>query len=164
MAAATSLQNLNDIIVPTPVPAWPPAPGWYVLLALLLLGILSLSVFFWRRWRQRAYRRAALAELRAIGELELDSTQSVNALTEILKRTALVAYPRAEVAALSGSAWWAFLDARCSALNFCDELGPLSDTCRFEGREPAAKDLEDLRRATATWVAKHRAAAHLETT
>ena len=31
-----SLQNLNDIALPAPPGLWPPAPGWYVVLAALL--------------------------------------------------------------------------------------------------------------------------------
>jgi hypothetical protein len=45
MNDAGSRQKLNDIVVPAPVPWWPPAPGWYVLLgislaALVLMGFL----------------------------------------------------------------------------------------------------------------------------
>ena len=39
-----SLQNLNDIVALGPVPWWPPAPGWYFVIAVvtgLLLWRLS---------------------------------------------------------------------------------------------------------------------------
>ncbi len=42
---------------------------------------------------------------------ELASATSVAKMAEILKRTALVAYPRADVASLSGSAWSQWLAA-----------------------------------------------------
>ena len=74
-----SLDNLRDIVVPPSVPWWPPAPGWWVVFALLTLAI---AVFAWRRWRAwhaNAYRREALRELQA--------ATSAAEVAEILKRT-----------------------------------------------------------------------------
>ena len=39
-----SLQNLNDIVIPDPVAWWPPAPGWYVLAAILLIIFTLLAI------------------------------------------------------------------------------------------------------------------------
>ena len=55
-----------------------------------------------RRHRRNAYRREALRELE-----EADAAD----ISAILKRTALVAFPREQVASLSGAAWMAC--ARC---------------------------------------------------
>lgn len=96
-----SLQNLHDIVIPPPIPFWPPAPGWYLVAALLLGGIAWLVVRLVGRHRRNAYRRAALAELAGASTL----TQ----LVEILKRTALAAYPRRQVAGLTGEAWTRWL-------------------------------------------------------
>ena len=38
-----SLQNLNDIVAPAPVAWWPPAPGWWMLAALLATLLLPLE-------------------------------------------------------------------------------------------------------------------------
>lgn len=96
-----SLDNLREIILSPPVPWWPPAPGWWVLFALLTVVAVIAAFRAWRRWRAAAYRRAALRELAAAA--------NASAIAEILKRTALVAYPRTEVASLSGSAWLSWL-------------------------------------------------------
>jgi hypothetical protein len=72
-----------------------------VLFAVLAAVAVLVAFRAWRKWRANAYRRAALREL-AAGE-------SVAAMAEILKRTALVAYPRTDVASLSGPAWLAWL-------------------------------------------------------
>ena len=37
-----SLQNLNDIVLPAPVPWWPLAPGWWV-----LIGLIPIVGFWW---------------------------------------------------------------------------------------------------------------------
>lgn len=96
-ADTASLDVLRDIVVPPPVPWWPLAPGWWVLLmATVLIGAL-LGRRALRRRRSNAYRRAALSQLRDAG-----STGDVNT---ILKRAALAAFPRAGVARLTGPDW-----------------------------------------------------------
>ena len=92
-----SLENLRDIVELPPVPWWPPAPGWWALLTVAVVATLVVAFRIWRAWRAAAYRRGALREL--------ESATNVAAIAEILKRTALAAYPRSEVASLSGSAW-----------------------------------------------------------
>ena len=92
-----NLANLRDIIEPLPVSWWPPAPGWWVLLGLGLLGLLALAVRGWRSWQANAYRRVALAEI--------EQATDVFTIAQILKRTALVAYPRTNIAELTGAAW-----------------------------------------------------------
>ena len=96
-----SLANLRDIVTPPPVPWWPLAPGWWFLLTVLGVIAVLVAVRGWRRWRANAYRRAALREL--------GGAESVASIAEILKRVALVAYPRTQVASLTGSAWGAWL-------------------------------------------------------
>ena len=92
-----SLDNLRDIVELPPVPWWPPAPLWWALLTVAVVAALAVVWRIWRARRAAAYRRAALREL--------DSATSVTAMAEILKRTALVAFGRTDVASLSGSAW-----------------------------------------------------------
>jgi len=97
MADPTSLQNLRDIAEPAPVPWWPPAVGWWILFAVGAAFAMWLAIGMWQRWRANAYRRAALRELQsATGSVEI---------AEILKRVALCAFPRTDVASLSGNAW-----------------------------------------------------------
>jgi hypothetical protein len=96
-----SLENLRDIAVPPPVPWWPPAPGWWMVMAVLVIAIIVVAFRAWRRWRANAYRRAALRELQRATTLA--------GIAEILKRAALVACRRTDIAALSGSAWCRWL-------------------------------------------------------
>jgi hypothetical protein len=108
-----SLENLRDIAVPPSVPWWPPAPGWWGVFALLAaVAMLVLLRAFWK-WRAAAYRRAAIRELR--------SATSVVEIAEILKRTALCAYPREDIAALSGRAWCQWL-GQTGAVHVPDEV------------------------------------------
>ncbi len=108
-----ALRSLHDIATPPPVAWWPQTWGWAAI-ALLFVFVLTLWVLmFIRRYRRNAYRREAI---RLINEIEpkilepTTRTEAVLELAAILKRTALAAWPKQEVASLSGSAWVQFLD------------------------------------------------------
>ncbi len=100
----TSLDALRDIHLPEPVSWWPLAFGYWLLLALLLVG----AIVWFRRYRRFAIRRAASRELK---QLLADYAQHGNALelarsvNVMLRRTLLSLEPRHEVAALTGERW-----------------------------------------------------------
>lgn len=123
------MSNLEEIELPEPVPFTFETPGWYVLLALVLGIVVWLAWRSWQRWRANAYRRSALKELAAI--------DSPARLSQLLKRVALVAYPRANVAELYGEAWLDFLDGTLATSDFSRGAGrPLADLAY----NPAAAD------------------------
>ena len=93
MQDPADLSRLNDIVAPPPVPWWPPAPGWWLLGAALLAVIATLSWAALLHYRRNAYRRAALAEIDAIGKV--NDPASAAALSAVLKRVALVPVSRA---------------------------------------------------------------------
>lgn len=96
-----SLDRLHDIIEPPPIPWWPPAPGWYVVV-IAVAALLAWLLWRWSKsWRGNAYRRAALRELQ--------KARTPAAVAEVLRRTALDIAPRSTVASLSGEAWPAWL-------------------------------------------------------
>jgi hypothetical protein len=95
-----SLQGMHDILMPPPVSFWPATPAWAVLGALLLAAVLWLMGRRLRRWLRNAYRRQALREVEMV---------DISALPAVVKRACLVAYPRQEVAGLSGPDWAAWL-------------------------------------------------------
>ena len=153
-----SLDRLHDIVVPDPVPWWPPAPGWYVVAALALLVLAVFAWRAWRDWKRNAYRRAALAELDRIGD---GGGEGLAALPALLKRTALVAYSRTEVASLFGDAWLEFLDREGNTDRFTEGPGRLLPELSFR---PGAAEGIDERNATELlamvrdWIRRHRPA------
>lgn len=134
------LDQLDDIAEPPPVPMWPATPAWAVL-ALLLLAALALGLrAFLRHRRATAWRRTALAELRALAPaLEAGDPAALAALQTLLRRVALATAPRAEVAPLSGDGWARFLaesGARFGPLAGDLALAPYRPVPAFDG--PAA--------------------------
>lgn len=158
----TSLDRLHDIVAPAPAPWWPMAPAWYWLIGLaLVLGILF-GLRCLRQWQRNRYRREALAELSRQERLLFDlarRAQALAALAELLKRAALSAWPRAEVASLTGHAWSAFLDRTGSTTAFSQGIGALLENASYDSRRAAALDesaLHQLVTAVRHWLEHHR--------
>jgi hypothetical protein len=101
-----SLDHLHDLAMPGPVPWWPPAPGWYVLAAVILLAGAWQGWRGYQRWRGNRYRRAALRELA--------KANTVAQVAEVLRRTALSIVPRETIANLSSTAWTNWLVKVCA--------------------------------------------------
>jgi hypothetical protein len=101
MSDPADLSNLRDIVVPPAVSFWPPTPGWWVVGAACLAAAAFAIAAVVRHHQRNAYRREALRELASADARDMSS---------ILKRAALAAFPREQVASLSGPAWLAFLD------------------------------------------------------
>ncbi len=132
MAAAeisnSGLENLHEILMPNPVSWVPETIGWYVVFGLILFVIGYWVYGRLQRFRKNRYRRLALAEL-AVIERELQQTERrAKGLAEIpvlVKQTALAAFPRSEVAALSGEQWLVFLDRTTGGKDFTEGEGRL---------------------------------------
>lgn len=108
------LDLLKPIVHPDPVSLLPMSAGWWILSG-WLLGLVLIGLWRWRlQWRANQYRREAQAEIDSLlRQTDLDSSRLVAAIAAVLKRTALAAYPRVEVAGLTGTAWAEFLAASC---------------------------------------------------
>lgn len=153
MSDPADLSNLHDIVAPPPVPWLPPAPGWWVVAAIMLGALAILTAAWAARWRRNADRRAALAELDALGaNPEPAEMQTISA---ILKRAALVVYPREEVASLTGRRWLEFLDRSAGMHAFVDGPGASLETSVY-GAPVGAPGA--VLAAARRWLRHHRAA------
>lgn len=100
-----SLDKLRDIVPPDAPPLWPLATEAWLLLA-MLASVAFILIYQRRQARKReAYRRAGLALL--------DGVSTVHDVSVVLKRVALAAYPREQVASLYGEDWADFLRQTC---------------------------------------------------
>lgn len=143
---ATSLENLHDIVSPPPVPWWPLAPAWYVVLLLALCVLFWLGLHYWKQWRANAYRRAALREL--------NDARTTKAIAEILKRTALSIAPRESIASLTDPEWIAWLSNRAPKQMPDEVRRQLTEGIYSSGEDPS--ELTTLRAYAAAWIQHHR--------
>ena len=157
MNDAGSLQNLNDIVMPGAVPWWPPAPGWFVLAALLAVILLLLLFRGWQARRRNRYRRQALLELASIRQN--GSADALSNVPVLLKRAALAAWTREQVAALSGEAWHRFLDESAGTDRFRAGAGATLDGLAY-GTErripPSPAEKQAVLDAAEFWLTNHR--------
>lgn len=130
------LAQLAPDRAPPPLGWWPLAPGWWGLMALLLLA-LALAAWLRKRARQPSVKRWQRAALRELAQLQAMSTQagSVDAdlargVQQLLRRYALARYGRDAVATLSGDAWLAFV-VRHGGRDWAGESGQALLRCAY---------------------------------
>lgn len=153
------LQQLNDIQMPDPVGFWPLAPGWWILI-LLLLALAALVTYKIVTWlRHTRYRKQALAILKQIEQRKnLVSRELIlEQVLSVLKRTALSAYKhsRNPLASIYGREFFLLLEATL------DKATPPLDekwhNAVYKKSLPDTEDysLEELLRFAKIWISKH---------
>jgi hypothetical protein len=143
---------LRDIHLPAPASWWPPGPGWWLLLALIIGA--GLLVWHWRRSRgQLRLQQLAVQELQKIesrfGQPD-NERQVLENLSMLLRRIALSRYPRERVASLTGVRWLQFLDGVTGTDEFSNGPGRVLAEGPYN---PALKaDIPDLIDACRRWL------------
>jgi len=105
-----------------------PAPGWWLLAVIALLVAVALG-FLARQYKRLAWRREARAELERIRSQvgRVNASESLSGVSRLVRRVALVARPREDVASLEGDAWLAALDDIGGNSLFSNGFGQLLD-------------------------------------
>ena len=140
---------LRDLHLPEAIGWWPLAPGWWLLIALAVIGLALLLRQHLRRRERGAARRHALQQLKDLTaqyEQHRDAVRFSAALSELLRRTMLAYAPRQEVAGLTGDAWLAWLDRDLDAPRFQTDAGRklLEMPYRRPDENVAAMELIDM--------------------
>lgn len=160
------LDQLAAPIEPPAIAAWPPAPGWWLLAALLLGAALLAWYRPWRRARSNTapageqaldpQRQIALAELASLHKPydRQPASQWLQQINALLKRLCRIRYPDDNPHTLSGRAWLAFLDSRCPAAGLTRYMVLVEGAYRAECRLDD-KAIDGLDQAVQTWIRKH---------
>ncbi len=122
---------LRDIHLPGPIGWWPPAVGWWLLVALLLVGLALYAL----RYYQSRHRRVALKSLqrvRAALEQGVEPVVCLQNVSTVLRRFAMTTVARdrktepaaeQDVPGLIGQRWLAYLDSRWQRDTFVSGAG-----------------------------------------
>ena len=105
--AMTNSLPLRDIHLPDGVSVWPPAPGWWLLLILLMAFAILLPKLI-RYLKQPRPNKLAWSEFKRIQQQyqqQQNTQQLARELSALLRRIALSYLPREQVASLTGKAW-----------------------------------------------------------
>jgi hypothetical protein len=163
--AIRALEGLHDIVVPTAVSWAPRSAGWYGL-AVVAAAVVAWGVWVgYRRHLANRYRRTALKALAAIEQRvatpdPAGRARALAGLPTLLKRTALAAGHRLEVASLTGDAWLSYLDDTYGGTGFSAGPGRLLPTLAYASPsrfgDIAPTDVSALLALTRTWIRRHR--------
>lgn len=120
------MATLSEPTLPESISWLPNAPGWYGLLFLLCCWGLYRVYRAFQTYLANTYRRAALVELEQLSlAAESGETAQLQKLPLLLRSTALYAFPRADIAPLTGTEWEKWLDKQCPTSQFSSELSGL---------------------------------------
>lgn len=108
------LENLNDITGPAIPSAWPPAPLYWLLLAVLLLVVTGAFFTFKKFKKESQKQKQLLTELQKLQQSKADFIS----LNQLLKAVSLRYFPRTQVASLHGETWFDFLQDYSEQLLF----------------------------------------------
>lgn len=104
---------LRDLHLPAEIGWWPPAPGWWLVTGLAVVGVLLLIAYLRKARAVNAARRHALRTLDDYaGDYRRHRNPVVLAtrVSALLRRVMLAYAPRSEVAGLTGEHWLEWLD------------------------------------------------------
>lgn len=145
------LDLMKDPVAPEHVSFLPQTTGWWIVLGWLAAVFLIVSWHRLRRWQRDRYRREALKTLRSM-EKRREELEAGDIAT-LIRRTALAAYPRSDVANLYGDAWVEFL--KKSSRN--DRLIRKSADALASAAYRADVDALQLIKPARRWIQVHRA-------
>jgi hypothetical protein len=154
MPNAQQALQLRDIHLPGAPAFWPPAPGWWLLAAVLLTLLAWGGAVAVRRFCIRRRRRRILLALASI-ERRLASDGTPDALAQmsgLLRRLALMRFPRRQVAALTGIAWLRFLDESGGNGRFAEGPGRVLAAGPYQRSLPPDLDVNGLAALVREWV------------
>ena len=151
---------LRDIHLPEPVSWWPPAPGWWALVVLVVIACIAWLVYR-RQKRLRLMRDESLlslAEIRSQFNQHADAMRTINDISALLRRIAITLFPRRDVASLTGSEWLKFLDEVVSQPGqprhlFDTSLGELLITVQYQQSAKGMQiPIDDLFATCSEWI------------
>lgn len=152
------LNNLRDIHLPEPVSFWPPAIGWWGLVAIVVLALLA-GYWAYKKARQPDIRKDAHRELE-----QLVNSQSKNPsphqfyieMSVLIRRIAISVFGRERVAGLTDEKWLRFLDETAGTTFFTSQSGRLLITlpyCQHKNMK-LSHDQEPLLNEIKKWINK----------
>ena len=148
------LDLIHDLVRPEPIAWTPQTIGWAVILVWVVVVIALVVLHRIQIWRRNKYRREALAELRQIGQQQvLDQQAMAYSIARLIKRTALAAFAREQVADLYGKDWADFL--RSSSGN--DQLIERNADALGDAAYARTANGQDLLAPAQRWIKVHRA-------
>ena len=143
---------LDDVHLPEPISYFPATPIWTWIFWMAALFAAIFLYKAWKRLQRERYRKVACHELERIADTS--GPAYVMKVSQILKWTALAAYPRKRVASLDGEDWLRFLDETYGGTGFVEGMGQTLASSQYR-RKADAND-HALGALAKKWIKTHR--------
>lgn len=123
---ADPLAGLRDLALPEAVSWWPVAPGWWILL-LIVLVLIGLALRRWKKSSADSWLKQARLELDDIKQIahsgQDNNVEVIERCSALFRRVALALEPRENIAALTGRQWLEKLDDLSGSCDFTEGYG-----------------------------------------
>ena len=148
---------LRDIHLPGPVSWWPPAVGWWIVAALVFVGLAIAWIHYRRRERERAALKALKGVLRALDDGQ-EPSRCLQRMSMLMRRFAMsVGGEATAVAGLTGERWLAFLDSRWDRDTFSRGVGRALAVAPYVPADRVMyADVHELGTVCVRWIATQR--------
>ncbi len=144
------LTPLKDVHLPTEPSLFPPATGWWIVAGVLCILIIGSFLFLY--FLKRSPKRYALRILKSIERNQSDLPTIGVELGILLKRVALVAFPREEVASLSDKEWADFLLQHGNGALSPEQAKFIVSAAYLPKQKAVAIETEKLYTAVKDWI------------
>ncbi len=144
---------LRDIHLPAPVPWWPIAPAWWLVLGGILV-VITTGALSWRWWRRGRLRRAARQQLLDI-ETAFVSHQDTHRLARelsVLCRQILSRISDGTAVSTTGEAWLSRLDEYSTENFFTAGAGRVLASAAYDPK--VVIDDKTLLLGMTTWISR----------
>ncbi|MET1254216.1 DUF4381 domain-containing protein [Aliikangiella maris] len=133
---ANPLDQLRDIHLPAAVDPWQLAPGWWIIISLIIIGLIMAITKLIRKRRQlNRYLKPAAIELEQLAALPAENL-SVIKVSELIKRVCLVFYPAEKIALLNGKDWVTFINQQTGSAVFDEQIERLFSQVIYQPQQP----------------------------
>lgn len=159
MDNSTSLP-LRDIHLPDSSLWWPLAPGWWIVI-IVILGLIGLLIMYVKSSANRKFKnniRSELTQLLLKYQQQNNPQQFISQLAELMRRVALHYFPRQHLAQLNGKNWLKFLD-KClndTSTEFSMGIGSIFMYGPYKkyNKENIQEDLDSVHALVKNWINK----------
>ena len=173
--SASPLDQLPPLMLPDPVGWWPPAPGWWLVMVLILGVLIAGTLWMLQRIHAGRARRAALAlatqqwddylqrrsredSLEGAHGVRQETTAHDNttgylfATVQLIRRFCQQQYPQLETNQLSGEQWLHQLDAIVRKNLFDSPQGQVLISIYRADQHTSFQDAEQLHNTVIQWL------------
>lgn len=156
---ADPLAELRDLHHPDAVGWWPLAPGWWVLIILLLAALSWYLVKAYRQKQSNLYRQHARDELEQLSiqfKKHNDKSNYLSDTHKLLRRVALHRYPdvQQDFAGLTGVEWQTYLNNCCDEKVFDAKFSEHFSALPYQ--QKSDYDQQRWQQAITNWLEQHR--------